>query len=326
MPTSRHLIPTLILILTAAATAAPAESPLIQADGFERGDACLWSARVPADPACAGETLTLLLPGNVPLEMVRIHAGSFLMGAYVAELNAHGNEYPQHQVTISQDFYISRTEVTQAQWLAVTGDDPTIPGSWSCPSRDWGHGPDYPVYCVPINQIIPTGNPTFLPTLDAHLAATGQPTGVRLPTEAEWEYAARAGTTTRFSHGDALSCDEYIEPCELHDRYMWWAGNKTPPVPDETTQPVASKLPNPWGLFDMHGNVHEWVSDYYTDDYYANSPTEDPQGPDVVSGAARILRGGSFVDPAHRLRSATRYTVYPYSYGAHIGFRIVLGP
>ncbi|MBI1387164.1 MAG: SUMF1/EgtB/PvdO family nonheme iron enzyme [bacterium] len=234
-----------------------------------------------------------------PLEMIRIPAGSFTMGAPMDERARHEWEWPPHTVTITHDFYLGKYEVTQAQWQAVMGSNP---------AKDHGIGPDFPVYYVTWNdcqQFIQKLNEMGLGTF-------------RLPTEAEWEYACRAGTTTRFSHGDVLNCGDVCEQCEIHDQYMWWCGNNNP----QGAKEVALKKPNPWGLYDMHGNIYEWCHDWWSNPS-ESGPVVDPQGPET--GEHKVLRGGGWSFDALGCRSAFRYGYAPdnpHSYSG-FGFRLV---
>jgi formylglycine-generating enzyme required for sulfatase activity len=264
----------------------------------------------PIQAGCiAFEETTFMLPGGVPLEMVCIPEGTFMMGAYGGERGATSSERPQHQVTLTRDFWIGKYEVTQAQWLAFMG---SLPGSSA------GVGDDYPVYRVSWDDACggTTGSDCAANSFIGRLNQALGTTAFRLPTEAEWEYAARGGTTTRFSHGDALECDDYCDFCSTHDPYMVWCGNTIGP-----SEPVGSKDPNPFGLHDMHGNVWEWVGDWFDADYYGVSPPTDPTGP--VSGSDRVLRGGSWLHYAQESRSANRYSGSLF-YGASytIGFRL----
>jgi formylglycine-generating enzyme required for sulfatase activity len=259
----------------------------------------------------AFEETTFMLPGGVPLEMVCIPAGTFMMGAYGGERGSTDAEHPQHQVTLTRDFWIGTYELTQAQWEAVTGSNP---------ASDYGVGDDYPVYDVSWDDVCggTTGSDCAAASYIGRLNQALGTTAFRLPTEAEWEYAARGGTTTRFSHGDALDCDDWCDFCENHDRYMVWCGNTNGP-----SEPVGSKDPNPFGLHDMHGNLFEWVSDWVG--YYDASPQQDPTGPE--SGSFRVTRGGSWLYQAQEARSANRKTwgsLYPSA--AFIGFRLARSP
>ncbi len=279
----------------------------------------IGSAMATADPMVANESekqatdpppqITITLPGGVEMVLLRVPAGTFTLGS-VAEQGRHENEGPAHQVTLSRDFYIGKYEVTQEQWEALMG-----PGEFT---SLWGLGDDYPAYNVSWNDIAQWEG--YLTKLNRHLRDTGQP-GVgmfRLPTEAEWEYAARAETTTRFSFGDNLACDDHCGPCSLADQYMWWCGN-TDPI---GARPIGMKLQNPWGLYDMHGNVGEWVADRYHF-YTAQSQTDptDPTGPTI--GENRVVRGGSWEDSARDARSAFRYSAHPSARSYYVGFRLV---
>jgi formylglycine-generating enzyme required for sulfatase activity len=248
------------------------------------------------------EEVTVTLPGGVPLVLVRVSAGTFLMGSPDGERgNFLGNE-TQHEVTLTQDYYLGKTEITQAQWEAVMG----TPMRSEC--GDIAVGGDFPVYCVTWNRIAGPGG--FIEKLNAHLGTDV----LRLPTEAEWERAARAGTTTRFSHGDVLECSDECEPCAAHDDYMWWCGNASPFGP----KPVGQKLPNPFGLHDMHGNLWEIVNDRYQE--FSSAPVTDPTGPG--GNGDIVLRGGGA--EAWINRSASRVGGSPddRAQNNEVGFRI----
>ena len=183
-----------------------------------------------------------------------IPGGTFMMGCSPGDGDCDSDEKPSHSVTLSP-FDILETEVTEAQYLAVTGDDP------SC---DWGAGggPDSPVECVDWYE-----GKDFCEAV-----------GGRLCTEAEWEYAARGGTTTKYYCGNSSGCLDGI---------AWWDDNSGSHKHD-----VKGKAPNAYGLYDMLGNVWEWTADWYDKNYYLSSPANNPQGPN--SGSARVKRGGSF--------------------------------
>lgn len=217
---------------------------------------------------------------SIEIEFVNIPPGSFMMGS-----TKEDNEKPVHKVIISKGFQMSKTEITQAQWETVMGSNPSF----------FKNCQQCPVEYVSWNDA-----QQFITKLN------GQNDGYkyRLPTEAEWEYACRAGTTGDY----AGSLDE-----------MAWYGEKS----DDKTHPVGTKQPNAWGLYDMHGNVMEWVQDRYDEDYYAKSPMTDPAGPD--SGSFRTTRGGGWrntVGGARLLRSTTR-AHYDQSFNTlDLGFRV----
>jgi len=230
------------------------------------------------------------LPGLVehPLRMRLLPAGTFTMGASLAEKGRDDREWPRHQVTISKPFAIGVHEVTQQQWYAVMG---------SLPSQI-GVNPDHPVTQVSWGDV-----QAFIKKLNAMSMGT-----FRLPTEAEWEYACRAGADTRFYWGNDEQDREIGE-------YAWTKANS-----DEETHPVGQKEPNTWGLHDMSGNVWEWCSDWMSD-YTAESQV-DPAG--SKRGYARICRGGSWGHSSRYSRSSNRNWEAPAMRGLHLGFRLVL--
>jgi formylglycine-generating enzyme required for sulfatase activity len=236
-------------------------------------------------------TLTLDLGRGVKMEMVYVEPGRFVMGG-TADANPRsayqGIEKPKHEVTITQGFYLGKYEVTQSQYEAVMGANPS---KWRAPD-------------LPVEQV------TWYQAVQFCLLASRRTEKlVRLPTETEWEYACRAGSGDRYSFGgDQARLGEYA----------WHKGNA-----GGRTHPVGEKSPNAWGLHDMHGNVWEWVSDWYAADYYARSPGKDPQGPDT--GDRRLLRGGSwFFDVGFRCRSAFRHHNLPKRPYQTLGFRAVV--
>jgi len=181
----------------------------------------------------SGKSITVGLPNlpqeAFPLEMVLILPGSFQMGCPLDERGRIGREWFPHQVTISRPFYIGKFEVTQAQWLAVMGTKP---------ATGYGAGSNHPVYNVTWNdaqQFVTTLNTLGLGIF-------------RLPTEAEWEYVCRAGTTTRFSFGDALDSSDVRDYSELLDAHTWWGGNNGKHGHSEGSKRVGMKTPSPWGF------------------------------------------------------------------------------
>lgn len=239
----------------------------------------------------------------VGMDFVRIPAGNFPMGADDGDREAGASEKPRHQIAITRPFYMARFEVTQAQWEAVMGSNPyTLSRS-------------NPYYNLPgmAARITKPTHPATVSWNDAQefirrLNQKESGARYRLPTEAEWEYAARAGTTTAYSFGD--------DATEL-GRYAWHGES----FATGGTHPVGQKLANPWGLHDVHGNVWEWVQDWYDPRYYANSPANDPQGP--ASGSQRVVRGGSWHSTGDGWRSAFRRAYEPDYRGISIGLRLV---
>jgi formylglycine-generating enzyme required for sulfatase activity len=250
------------------------------------------------NPSSGGQEVTYTLPGGVPLVMVRIPAGTFQMGAPESERNSNSWERPVHSVTLTSDYYIRKYEVTQAQWQAVMGANPSYFGSCggSCPVEQvsWDDIRGADGFIAKLNQLLGT-------------------TKFRLPTEAEWERAARGGTQTRFSFGDALGGDDQCGVNAEANPYVWWCGNSG------NTNPVGTKGANPYGLFDMHGNVFEWVEDWWAPDYSAPGST-NPTGPST--GSYRVFRGGSWYDYLRLARSASRHFYYPGIRYYGLGFRL----
>ena len=220
--------------------------------------------------------------------MVTITGGSFEMGCSDGDSECSDEETPQHTVTLSS-FKISAYEITQGQWMAVMGDNP---------SEIKTCGTDCPVDAVSWDDV--------QDFIDALNSKTGL--SYRLPTEAEWEYAARAGTSTKYYCGNDESCLDTI---------AWYQGSA-----DAQPHPVGLKAPNAWGLYDTSGNVWEFVSDWYDEDYYADSPAADPPGPS--SGPGRIRRGGGWYYNAYSCRVSKRSYSYQENPGAGEGFRLVL--
>lgn len=232
-----------------------------------------------ASPNSGSSTPPVPKPGSIVrdqlgMELVYVPAGSFMMGSN----NGPNNEKPVHQVTIKEGFYMGRYEVTQAQWKQVMGNNPSYFKGDNLPVEQvtWG------------NAVIFTQK------------ALGNKFGYRLPTEAEWEYACRAGTTGDYA-GDLTEM-------------AWFSDNS-----ERRTHGVGGKRPNAWGLFDMHGNVWEWCDDVFHESY-VGAPTN---GSAWWTGATtdRVLRGGSWVDPAGFLRSAFR--LGNRSQTSSCGFRVV---
>lgn len=243
--------------------------------------------------------------------MVWIAPGSFVMGSPETEEDRQADESPQATVTISKGFWMGKYEVTQAEYKALMGSNP----SWFNGDRRSEGGRDYGIDLNrPVESVGWSSAKEYCATLTERERAAGRigPNCVyRLPTEAEWEYVCRAGTTTRFSHGDDPGYKEL-------GKYAWHGAS----MQDGVTHPVGQKLPNPWGVYDMYGNVDEWCQDRYGS--YTGGQLVDPQGP--LSGLYRVIRGGNWVYAGRYCRSAFRNDIRPIDGNIIIGFRVILVP
>ncbi|MEM7659045.1 MAG: formylglycine-generating enzyme family protein [Bacteroidota bacterium] len=255
-----------------------------------------WNERYPAIGlrlVLEKEVRELKLPGESGLRMVRIPAGEFMMGSDTNSVFYQKDELPAHPVRISEEFWLGQFEVTQAQWTAVMESNPSVyQRGKDAPQRpvEWVSWEDCQGFIHQLNQL---GLGTF-----------------RLPTEAEWEYACRAGTESLFPWG------EEIKPAEMR-QYAWFNSEAA-----GQSQPVGMKQPNPWGLYDMHGNVWEWCQDWR--DLYEGGPQTDPVGPST--GTERIYRGGSWFNEPEALRSANRHRHPPNAPFTNAGLRLVWLP
>jgi formylglycine-generating enzyme len=222
-----------------------------------------------------------------------IPPGRFLMGSAPSEPERFDRER-QHEVTLTRGFWLAETACTRALWQAVTGADPSY----------FKDDPEQPV-----EQVSCLGCEGFLEQANALLELGPV---LRLPTEAEWEYACRAGTRTAFSFGDALSTD--LANFDGNYPYNGAANGED----RGRTLPVRSFAPNDWGLYQMHGNVWEWCADWFGN--YPAGPVNDPVGP--AEGPGRVLRGGSWLNYGRSLRSAYRYLIpadfRPRSFGLRL--------
>ena len=249
----------------------------------------------PLPVSLSPQGFTQTLPGDIELEMIKIPAGSFLMGTEEAEvirLNKENetdwfkNEMPQHQVNL-QEFYLGKYPVTQEQYQAIMGTDPS----------NFKDNPKNPV-----EQVSWDNAQEFCQKLSDK---TGKK--YRFPSEAEWEYACRAGTQTCYYFGDDK---------KLLGEYAWYYENS-----DGKTHPVGQKKPNDWGLYDMSGNIWEWCEDGWYENYQ-NAPTDGTAWNENHSAtSSRVLRGGSWFNIPRRCRSASR--LYHNFRDLNFGFRVV---
>jgi formylglycine-generating enzyme required for sulfatase activity len=232
------------------------------------------------------------LPGGIKLDMVTLPAGSFLMGSSASDPDAGIDEKPQHQVKLNS-FSIGKYSVTQEQYQAVLGKNPSSFNNNSKNPVEQVSWHDAQEFCKKLNQL------------------TGKK--YRLPTEAEWEYACRAGTQTRFYFGD--------DAAKLGD-YGWYSRNS-----GSKTHPVGEKKPNDWGLYDMSGNVWEWCEDSLHDSY-ANKPENIKNNGNATWSSSnislRVLRGGSWLDTWRNCRSASRHGVSAHVRNVNFGFRLAV--
>ncbi len=265
----------------------------------------LASCALLALAACADERDVAARRALDGIAFVRIEPGEFTMGSE----RGQPDERPVHRVRITKGFELGKFELTQAQWEAVMGANPSA--RTRCPDCPVTHvsWTDAQAFCARASEL------------------TGRTW--RLPTEAEWEYACRAGTTTTFSFG---------EDAELLEQHGWYFRNSgDAPLPADTTwdfnrafnldgwgcraHPVGGKLPNAWGLHDMHGNVWEWCSDFYAPESYAvPGRYADPVGPSY--GERRVVRGGSWIIGAADCRSSARYSIEPNDRNAYYALRV----
>jgi formylglycine-generating enzyme required for sulfatase activity len=251
---------------------------------------CSVSARIEEKPSKKEEQsekpeIKKEITNSIGQKFVLIPAGEFQMGSPASEANRSADE-TQHKVKITKSFYMQTTEVTQKQWQAVMGNNPS-----------YFKGDDLPIKQVSWNDV-----QEFITKLNAQ----DKGKSYRLPTEAEWEYACRAGSSGEYCFGDNEG--------ELGE-YAWFDGNS-----GNKTHRIGTREPNKWRLYDMHGNVWEWCQDWYESDYYGSSPMDNPTGPS--SGVHRVLRGGGWYDVATGCRSACRFWGTPDGRDDDLGFRV----
>jgi uncharacterized protein (TIGR02996 family) len=253
------------------------------------------------------------LINSIGMPLALIPSGSFWMGSPAWEPGRYKDEGPRHKVEISRAFYLGIHPVTQEQYQRVTGSNP---------SHFRSRGEGAPLVRGIDTSSFPVERVSWHDAVEycRQLSELPQEKAVgrvyRLPSEAEWEYACRAGTTTLFYHGDALTSDRANIDGKLP------VGGAPPGGCLARTCPVGSYAPNAFGLYDMHGNVWEWCSDWYDELYYERSPASDPTGP--VAGSRRVLRGGSWFYSASICRSAYRYRYEPDVQQSYFGLRVAL--
>ncbi len=267
---------------------------------------CLEFLQLPASPyawvdksaPAFGERFYRALVFAAPTNMAFIPPGTFRMGSPTNEVGRYESEGPQTAVTLSRGFWMAKYEVTQAEYQTVMATNP----SW------FSGGLNLPVETVSWSEAT-----AYCAKLTEQERAAGRiriGNVYRLPTEAEWEYACRGWTSTRFGYGDDPGYTNLTN-------YAWYTDNA-----NSTTHPVGLKLPNLWGLYDMHGNVWEWCHDWWG--AYGGGTAIDPLGPST--GSFHVMRGGYWGNPAALCRSAPRGSSGPDARHAGIGFRTVLAP
>ena len=279
----------------------------IKADNISRQAVVTQAAQEkPSEPETpTQEDVLTINAAGVTFKMIRVEGGTFYMGATAEQLDdADDNEKPAHSVTLSS-YYIGETEVTQQLWQVVTGQKPTNDDDHQWNSED-GLGPNRPAYYISWDDC-----QEFITKLNA---LTGR--NFRMPTEAEWEFAARGGTKSKGY--------KYAGSNTIGDVAWYWSS-----IPSQSygqdgygTQNVATKQPNELGLYDMSGNVWEWCSDWYDSSYYSSSPSTDPTGP--TSGSNRVNRGGSWNDLARHCRVSFRDCWSADSRDDDLGLRLAL--
>jgi len=269
----------------------------------------------PAEPQSSASSPVKKLTNSLGMTLVRIEPGSSLMGSSKDQIDHlmrvfpdserewFEQEQPQHTVEFTRPFYLGAHQVTQGQYQAVMGNNPSqFKGSGDLPVENvsWldavefcnklsGRETRTPFYRIDGTEVTPVGGD-----------------GYRLPTEAEWEYACRAKSTTLYPFGDDAS--------KLGE-HAWSAGNS-----EDKTHPVGQKLPNAWGLYDMLGNVYEWCADWYDEKYYVSSPPADPPG--APKASPRVIRGGCWSDYPWYCRPAFRFGFMPVFRSDFLAFRL----
>jgi len=228
------------------------------------------------------------ITNSIGMAFVALPIGSFVMGGDPVSEQADENETPKHKVTFEKPFALGKFTVTQTQWQEIMGTNPNR-----------FIGKDHPV------ETVSHGNACEFIT---RLNQRENTTVYSLPTEAQWEYAARAGSQSAYCFGPDRS--RLVE-------FAWCKKNS-----DNSTHPVGLLSPNDWGLFDMHGNVHEWCADWFDRSYYTKAPARDPGGPD--RGLAKVLRGGDWGSEDWYCRCAIRSLSSPDRLSPRVGFRVLM--
>jgi eukaryotic-like serine/threonine-protein kinase len=256
--------------------------------------------------ASAGEKLQDEIVNSFGMRLKLIKPGTFLMGSPKGEAGQFDDEQPQHSVQITRPFYLGVYPVTQAEYVQVTSQK--NPSSFSKEGEGKSAVEGLDTLKFPVEQVTWDEAAVFCKLLNRLEAKKPAGWKYALPTEAEWEYACRAGSkTTYFFGGDA----------ENLGNYAWYSGNS-----ESRTHAVGTRMANPWGLCDMNGNVWQWCVDWYAKDYYASSPNKDPQCLINDSAQARVLRGGAWYGDAGYCRAACRFRSAPGTRDHNVGLRV----
>ena len=260
----------------------------------------------------AAQDQSKMITNSIGMKLALIPPGKFLMGSPADEAE-HDTDESQHEVVITKPFYMGVYEVTQREYERV------MPKNLSVFNSKNGGSPEHPV-----DQVLWQEAVEFCKKLSELPEEKSAGRVYRLPTEAEWEYACRAGTKTVFYFGNSLSSTQ----ANFNGRFPY-SGMDEGGAYLQKTAKVGSYKPNAFGLYDMHGNVAEWCSDWYDPEYYGHSPKEDPQGPakGVVAtgfgGFYHVVRGGSWLDEGRGCRAAYRFRYMPSDRYRIVGFRVV---
>jgi formylglycine-generating enzyme required for sulfatase activity len=252
------------------------------------------------------------ITNSVGMRLVLIPAGEFLMGSPKDEKGRASDEGPRHKVKLTRSFYLGVYAVTQGEYQKITGTNP----SWYCATGGGKHKvKDLDTHRFPVERVSWVDAVKCCEKLSELEAEKKAGRKYRLPSEAEWEYACRAGTTTPFHFGKSMSSRQ-----ANFDGDTPYGGAAKGAYLRRPAK-VGSYRPNAWGLYDMHGNVWQWCQDRFAKDYYRGSPKEDPRGP--KKGDRRVLRGGSWHGPASDCRAAFRNWNISGILSDDIGFRVV---
>ena len=231
--------------------------------------------------------MTETITNSIGMELVLIPAGSFRMGGDKKLEQAEDHETPRHIVKISNTFYMGKYEVTQSQWSEIMNNNPS----------------EFKDDIRPVERVSWNDVQEFIQKLNNK----EETIKYRLPTEAEWEYAARADTESTYCFSGDI---------QILSQYAWYRKNSA-----GKTHPIGQLKPNAWGLYDVHGNVHEWCQDWFDRNYYSQSPSNSPLGPS--SGLAKVSRGGDWGSEDWYCRCASRSLSSPNRRSNRLGFRLV---